>query len=299
MKPIVSVIMNCFNGEKYLHAALESVLSQTFTDWELVFWDNQSTDHSASIFNSFSEPRFRYFQSGAHTTLGEARNLAVSHAKGTWLAFLDCDDMWSPYKLDVQIRQANSADVDVGIIYGPVQLKVCATDSNKISKLRKYYRKLSVHPHNAKSIYEDLLNKNFIIFSSLMIRRDLYWQVGGINVLLRQNEDYELLLKASLLKKAICIDLVCATYRIHGSNLSHSQVELNYIENKSIFGLLPASALVKNALIRNASRHAIFKMTHGKLLEGVRMLMLHGSPMWVLDVGLKKVVEAKNSSMSK
>src|SRR3972149_5927289 len=89
--PLVSVIMNCYNGARYLREALASVLVQTFTDWEIVFWDNQSADESAAIFKSYSDRRFRYFLAPEHTVLGRARNLAVEQARGEWIAFLDCD----------------------------------------------------------------------------------------------------------------------------------------------------------------------------------------------------------------
>ena len=55
--------MNCYNGGKYLTDALESVLNQTFRDWELIFWDNQSTDQSSDIFNRYNDPRFKYYYS--------------------------------------------------------------------------------------------------------------------------------------------------------------------------------------------------------------------------------------------
>jgi glycosyltransferase involved in cell wall biosynthesis len=102
--PMVSIIMNCFNGEKYLKEAIESVLKQTYTNWELIFWDNQSTDNSASIFKSYNDLRFKYFFAERHTKLGEGRNLAIAQSTGDWIAFLDCDDLWVDSKLEKQIN---------------------------------------------------------------------------------------------------------------------------------------------------------------------------------------------------
>ena len=62
-KPLVSIIMNCYNGEKYLRQSIESVLKQTYKNWELIFWDNQSSDNSAKIFKSYQDERFCYFYS--------------------------------------------------------------------------------------------------------------------------------------------------------------------------------------------------------------------------------------------
>ena len=76
-KPLVSIIMNCFNGERYLKEAINSVLEQQYNNWELIFWDNQSTDSSAQIFLSYNDDRFKYYYAPLHTPLYEARNYAV------------------------------------------------------------------------------------------------------------------------------------------------------------------------------------------------------------------------------
>jgi len=87
--------MNCFNGERYLRTAIESVFVQTWTDWEIVFWDNCSTDGTAEIAQSFGS-RVRYFRGERNVLLGAARVLAIAQARGEWLTFLDCDDELHP-----------------------------------------------------------------------------------------------------------------------------------------------------------------------------------------------------------
>lgn len=93
-QPLVSVIINCYNGEKYLREAIDSVIAQTYTNWEIIFWDNQSTDSTAEKVKSYKDERIRYFYAPEHTPLGEARNLAMKEAKGEYITFLDSDDMW-------------------------------------------------------------------------------------------------------------------------------------------------------------------------------------------------------------
>src|ERR1041385_8210295 len=117
-QPLVSVIMNCFNSATYLREALDTVRAQSFRNWELIFWDNQSTDQSREIFHSYSDPRFRYFHAPTHTSLGAARNHAVKQATAAWLAFLDCDDEWEPHKLSLQLSETERYG-DVGIVYSP------------------------------------------------------------------------------------------------------------------------------------------------------------------------------------
>ena len=103
-QPLVSIIINCFNGEEYLREALESVISQTYKNWEIIFWDNQSTDKSAEIFKSYQDSRLKYYLASSHTKiLYEARNYALKKATGDFIAFLDADDYWLPDKLEKQI----------------------------------------------------------------------------------------------------------------------------------------------------------------------------------------------------
>src|SRR5271157_4516573 len=101
--PLVSVIMNVRNGASTLREALDSVLAQTFTDWEAIVWDDRSTDGSAEIVAQYSDPRIRYFLSREETSLGKARDTAIRQVRGEWLAFLDQDDLWMPRKLEMQI----------------------------------------------------------------------------------------------------------------------------------------------------------------------------------------------------
>ena len=75
-QPLISIIMNCFNGEKYLKEAIDSIINQTYNNWEIIFWDNLSTDNSATIVSQYNETRIRYYQSEKHTLLGEARDHA-------------------------------------------------------------------------------------------------------------------------------------------------------------------------------------------------------------------------------
>ena len=123
-EPPVSILMNCYNGEKFLREAVESVLGQTYRNWELIFWDNQSSDESAVIFNSYADKRFHYYWAPEHTVLGQARNLAVEQARGEWVAFLDCDDVWLPEKLHKQVAIIREESVNLGLVYGYSQILV-------------------------------------------------------------------------------------------------------------------------------------------------------------------------------
>ena len=103
-QPLVSIIMNCYNGETYLQESINSVLSQTYKNWELIFWDNQSNDKSAKIFKDYKDGRLKYYCASSHIeTLYKARNYALKNANGEFIAFLDVDDRWLPEKLEKQV----------------------------------------------------------------------------------------------------------------------------------------------------------------------------------------------------
>ena len=114
-KPLVSIIMNCYNGEKFLKESIQSVISQKYKNWELIFWDNKSTDRSAEILKSFKDKRIKYYKSKKKTVLYRARNLALAKTKGKFIAFLDTDDIWCKDKLSLQIPKFNNKSV--GLVY--------------------------------------------------------------------------------------------------------------------------------------------------------------------------------------
>ena len=130
--------MNCFNGEKYLEEALNSVFQQTYENWELIFWDNNSNDKSKQIISSFKDKRIRIFTSLDHTNLGEARKEAYKKVQGDYLAFLDVDDIWKPNKLIEQIKLFDNEKVGIAFtnaVYFSKKRKKIFINLVEISKL--------------------------------------------------------------------------------------------------------------------------------------------------------------------
>ncbi len=99
----VSILMNGYNSEKYLKEAIDSIYTQTFKDWEIIFIDNCSTDKTPEIVKSYNE-KIKYYKTPKNIPLGEARNLGLKKCNGEYLAFLDTDDIWLPNKLEKQIK---------------------------------------------------------------------------------------------------------------------------------------------------------------------------------------------------
>jgi glycosyltransferase involved in cell wall biosynthesis len=281
--PQISIIINCFDGEEFLRESLDSALSQSFLDWELIFWDNKSRDNSANIFSKYADFRFKYFLSNEFTSLGDARNLAVSKASGKWLAFMDCDDVWPANKLALQMAAIEEAtDRNIGFVYGLFKIKFEGTTITDKSSTADYYSKINITPHGPVDLFSRLVFENFIIFSSVLILTSLYRDVGGIDSRLCQNEDYDLLLKASQRSLAICVNATCVTYRIHLRSNSQTQSALSYDEFDYIYSALPDSPTKYAAIRRNKSRFAIYKIRNGEFYNGVLMLLKTGSVLWIV-----------------
>ena len=99
--------MNCYDGEKYLKKSLQSLKKQTYSNWELIFWDNVSKDNSKKIFDKLKDKRFFYFKSKKFLNLYDARNQAIKKSKGKYVCFLDVDDLWKKNKLRTQVNFMN------------------------------------------------------------------------------------------------------------------------------------------------------------------------------------------------
>ena len=128
--------MNCYNGEKYLRDAINSVISQKYNNWELIFWDNLSTDKSSEIFNSYKDNRLKYYCAQSHSNiLYKAKNYALEKTNGDFIAFLDVDDWWLPNKLERQIPLFK--DSEVGLVYGNVWLFFEKENKKKIYRKKK------------------------------------------------------------------------------------------------------------------------------------------------------------------
>ncbi len=111
---LVSIIMTCFNGEKYLRESISSIINQTYKHWEIIFVDNNSTDQSKNIILSYGDDRIKYFKLNYTLNLGSVRNLALSKCSGEFISFLDVDDIWHKLKLEKQIEKfANENHIDV------------------------------------------------------------------------------------------------------------------------------------------------------------------------------------------
>ncbi len=220
---LVSIILNCYNGEKYLKHSLSSIKNQTYKNWELIFWDNRSTDNSKEILKSSKIKRLRYFLSKKHTTLYSARNLAIKKARGDYIAFIDSDDMWEKDKLEIQLK--NFKDKNTAVVYGNSFLK------NEINKKIKKFINYTV---NSGYVYEDLIKNYNVGILTAMIKSSLL-KKSKIKFNNKYNiiGDFDFFLRISKIYKFKYLAKPIATYRIHENNLSSIKKSLQIKELKS------------------------------------------------------------------
>ena len=114
--PLVSIIINSYNGEKYLRKSISSIINQRYPNWEIIFWDNNSKDNTKKIVKSIDDKRIKYFRNRTYKKLYDSRNLAIKKCKGNYITFLDVDDWWHKNKLLSQVKLLNKKK-DINIIY--------------------------------------------------------------------------------------------------------------------------------------------------------------------------------------
>ena len=212
--PLVSIIVNCYNGEKYLSETLDSILDQTYKNWEIIFWDNKSTDSSAEIFKSYKDIRFKYFHSNEHTSLGKARNFATEKSKGDFICFLDSDDLWSKEKLMLQMSYFINSEV--GVVFSNYWI---------LKKNKK--KKLFTHKKLPRgNIYNDLIKNYNIGILSAVIRKKFYLRLEKkFDERFSMLEDFDIFMRLSKLCVFESIQKPLGLYRLHGGNLSTTMKE--------------------------------------------------------------------------
>lgn len=257
--PTVSVIMNCYNSDTYLNQAIDSVYAQTYPDWEIIFWNNQSTDSSATIAQSYDD-KLHYFLSDTHTSLGVGRNAALAQAQGTYIAFLDCDDYWAPHKLEKQVGIVE-ANPDIGLVYSNYYLlKNTGTRMMFYSKQPEGY------------IFEKQLTYYSIGILSVLLRSNALKKLDHIfDEHLNLAEDFDTFMRILYTTKAAYIHEPLAYYRWHDtmSTIRRKKEfpdEIVYVVNK--LRTLPLLSNTTRTLLNTIEQREKVKKTIGLLREG-------------------------------
>lgn len=235
-QPLVSVIMNCLNCERYLHEAIESVYAQSYRNWEIIFWDNASGDNSANVVRTYQDGRLRYFRGKTTVPLGHARNLAIEQSRGELIAFLDCDDLWLPEKLEKQVPLF-LADKDVGLVYSDTYF----FNEGGLEK-RLYAKKAPYRGH----CFPLLLNNYVISLETAVVRKAAldsldHWFDVNFNMI----EEYDLFVRLGLGWKIDFVPDALAKWRVHGESWTWRAPDSFTEEKRAMLEKLQRSAKIQ------------------------------------------------------
>ena len=209
--PLVSVIVNCFNGEEFLYQSIKSILNQTYKKTEIIFFDNNSTDNSLKIIKKFNNKKIKIFKNSTKKTfkLYKARNKAIDKAKGDFISFLDTDDTWNKNKLSSQIS-AFKKNPSINIFY---------SNYNLFFQNKKKTKKKSNTILPSGFILQHLLNDYCIGINTLLINKKIFKKFRfdeNYNII----GDFDLLIKISSKHKIVALQKPLANYRVHKNNFS-------------------------------------------------------------------------------
>ena len=286
--PLVSIIINCYNGQTYLEECIKSVLSQSYKNWEIIFWDNRSEDKSAEIFKSHKDVRFRYYYSDRHTSLYEARNLAIEKSKGELLAFIDTDDLWEQNKLELQVSLFK--DSKISLVYSNLWLL-----KNNLQNKKIFINKKSP----SGFIYEKLLDEYNVGIITVVFRKSI---INNMTKIFDERfsiiGDFDFFLRLSKSYYFHYTETPLAYYRIHDKNFSsiYKEKEMEEFniwldENKNNVSL----KIIKKIKKRNNLRkllHFKFSRDYKKCIKilfenyksffVIKMLIIVLTPLYVL-----------------
>ena len=191
----------------HLKEAINSILNQSYENFEIIFWDNQSTDKSADIIKSFTDKRIKYYYAPSHTSLYKGRNEAVQRCTGSAISFLDCDDIWTNNKLELQVQLYNQG---CKFIYGAYE-NINSTGERIDGSSGELYE---------GKITNNLLKRNPLSIGCVLIDRELliknkfddYYDLLG---------DYDLWVRLSIQTEVKVLSNILEYSRQHNSNTSN------------------------------------------------------------------------------
>ncbi|HEY7837997.1 MAG TPA: glycosyltransferase [Terriglobales bacterium] len=210
--PLISVIVPVHNDERHLAQALESILAQSFHDFEIIVVDDASTDGTASLLDGFRDRLTLVLHNDTALGPGPARNRGLARARGRWIAFLDSDDRWLPRKLECQVEFARTHP-GFGVITTDVRW------FNGEQVLQPSLKQ--VYPIRSGMVAKYLLRDNWVTTSAALVPRALMAEHGDFEPIV--SEDWMLWMRIADRHPVYFIDDVLAERRVHAASLAHTR----------------------------------------------------------------------------
>ena len=267
-QPQVSVLINTYNGSRFIKKAIDSILSQSFQDFEIIIWDNKSTDDTKSKVQSISDKRIKYFYSNEHTSQYSARNTAIKKCCGIYIAFLDVDDWWHHEKLKKQIQSLQ--DENIGF---------SCTNAWIVDERRKYSsKKIAFKKIYYGNVLSNLLIQDFITMSSLVVKQSV---LNNLDYIFHSNYevigDFDLVLRLSTITELSGINEPLTYYRWHHNNLRFKKIKTNSLELCNLLDQLKKNKrFYQNENFENFEGNITLNKYIVMILENNRYLALKG-----------------------
>ena len=270
-KPFFSIIINCHNAERYLREAVDSIINQSFKNFEIIIYDNNSSDNTRCIAASYGD-NIIYQMSNVKLSLGAARNKAVDKAKGKYLAFLDSDDVWVPGKLKSQYDALTS--------FSETKIGLCGSDAMRVSSDLTPIAKYSLGRFPRKSnMVDSLIHDCFIPMSSTVVNRAVCIELGGFDENFEIIEEWDLWIRIACDYDVIYLNDCLVNIRFHSSNTSRDY-RMQKTEILKMFSNIKKNNKVSAATLSSARASwelrwkivHLFNFEHGSLKQKLEML---------------------------
>ena len=249
-----------------MQQALNSIEKQSYKNWELIFWDNRSTDNSKNIFKSFKNKKFKYYISKKHTSLYKARNLAIKKSRGQFISFIDADDLWEKNKLKKQV-ELFLRNKQVSLIYSNLWIQ------NENLKKRKLYWKKDLP---SGIIYKKIIKDYCIGIITVMIKKNILSKKNAFDPKYNVIGDFDLFTRLAKKNKFMAVQAPLATYRIHGENLSLKNriKEIDELKDWLRNNKYKLQSFEKKIIQNKIDiRHFLYLKLKGKFIESLKLFL--------------------------
>lgn len=296
--PKITVLMPVYNSESFLKEAIDSILDQTFTDFEFIIINDGSTDTTKNIINSYNDIRMKIVNNKKNIGLTKSLNKGLKLSKGEYIARMDADDISLKNRLKIESGFLNSNPE-----YGLIAARYSIIDKNgNILKNSGSYL-------NPEEIYYTLNFQNCLTHSSVIFRKGMVLKIGGYNEALTQTQDYELWYRLSKVTKIYQTREILIKWRMSNKNISHffkdiqKETEINEVK-KNLESCIESKLKKKEIKLLQLKEITIFSDLKRVLylLNKINKKLLLKEFIYIKKIGLsirkiKKAMELKKRNL--
>lgn len=225
--PTISVVIPSYNHEKYISEAIQSVLDQTYQDFEIVITDDGSSDNSVQIIKQFADPRIKLFVFSENKGACLAINNSIENSTGEFIAVLNSDDIFLPNKLEIQLNFLNNHS-EIGAVFS--YAKIIDEDSNNFQG-DHFYKNIFIQPNRSRFEWLNYFfyNGNCLCHPSILIRRECYRNVGLYDPRFAQLPDFEFWIRLCQKYEIYIIEEELICFRVRDNEVNASGIRKDSI----------------------------------------------------------------------